>query len=305
MEKLNKKITIGRRYWELPAILSIADGSNSIPLHILAARTIEKAGGITETAQTVNLRKFLLANHFILNHLQEITSALPSFLGIKDISELKRGHAGLYENILSVNRFALDNIAAVSGRTVRPLANSVGGFIKLPETEYFKQEKKKAESEGADLLKLFAQFTIPKDKKGIYAALRDSAEYTFYDGDLWTSRGQIIPLNKIDEYSRKNWISGPRARLAINKDKQDILKEFNLPSQPTATLAVVVELLHFLRYSNQLSDIFRKDKIRNEAIQPAEISGSATCAIESTNKLFILRLTIDKGIIDDTNLLSF
>lgn len=309
MEKFNKKsikkLVIGRESWELPAILSIADGSNSIPLHILATRTIEKAGDIPETAQTKNLRKFLLANHFIQNHLQNIISVLTSFLGLRDFPELRRNHTGLYEKIILINRLALGNIIAVSGQTVRPLANSIGGFVKLPETGYFQSKAQQTESAGEDILRLVSHFAIPKQNGGVYLALRDSKEYTFYDGDLWTSKGQIIPLNKINALTEKNMLSGPRARIAINKDKQDILGEFNLSKEPPEALAIAAELLYFIRYSNKLADIFLKDKIRDEAIRPVKSSGEAASAIGSANKLFILRLAIDDGIIKDINLLTF
>jgi len=178
-------ILIGRRYFEVPIIVSRICGICPVP-HILGAcSAIENALNIKVSEQTIFLRKLLLAANIIYSHtLHLFFLSLPDFFNIESDFELLKKFKKESKAALRVRDLALEIAKVVGGRAVHPITPIIGGFTKLPEKEKLKEilEKIPRAIEDADfLIKTFKKIEYPEfERETLFVSIYNGKDYPFY-----------------------------------------------------------------------------------------------------------------------------
>jgi coenzyme F420-reducing hydrogenase alpha subunit len=178
-------ILIGRRYFEVPIVVSRICGICPVP-HILGACTaIENALNVKVSEQTVLLRKLLLAANIIYSHtLHLFFLSLPDFFNIENDLELLKKFKKESKAALRVRDLALEIAKIVGGRAVHPITPIVGGFTKIPEKEKLKEilEKIPQAIEDANLLiETFKKMEYPEfERETLFASVFNGKNYPYY-----------------------------------------------------------------------------------------------------------------------------
>jgi coenzyme F420-reducing hydrogenase alpha subunit len=178
-------ILIGRRYFEVPIVVSRICGICPVP-HILGACTaIENALNVKVSKQTVLLRKLLLAANIIYSHtLHLFFLSLPDFFNIENDLELLKKFKKESKAALRVRDVAVEIAKVVGGRTVHPITPIVGGFTKFPEKEKLKEilEKIPQAIDDANLLiETFKKIEYPEfERETLFASVFNGKDYPYY-----------------------------------------------------------------------------------------------------------------------------
>jgi len=178
-------ILIGRRYFEVPIVVSRICGICPVP-HILGACTaIESALNVKISEEIILLRKLLLAANIIHSHtLHLFFLSLPDFFNIENDLELLKKFKKESKAALRVRDLALEITRIVGGRAVHPITPIVGGFTKIPEKEKLKQilEKIPQAIEDANLLvDTFKKIEYPEfERETLFASVFNGKNYPYY-----------------------------------------------------------------------------------------------------------------------------
>jgi coenzyme F420-reducing hydrogenase alpha subunit len=178
-------ILIGRRYFEVPIVVSRICGICPVP-HILCAITsLENALKIKVSEQTTLLRKLLLAANIIHSHtLHLFFLSLPDFFNIENDLDLLKKFKKESKSALRIRDLALEITRVVGGRAVHPITPIVGGFTKLPEKEKLKEilEKIPQAIEDANLLiETFKKIEYPEfERETLFTSVFNGKNYPYY-----------------------------------------------------------------------------------------------------------------------------
>ena len=178
-------ILVGRRYFEVPIVVSRICGICPVP-HILCAITsLENALKIKVSEQTSLLRKLLLAANIIHSHtLHLFFLSLPDFFNIEDDLDLLKKFKKESKSALRIRDLALEITRVVGGRAIHPITPIVGGFTRLPEREKLKEILVKIPQaiEDANLLiETFKKIEYPEFKREtLFASVFNGEDYPYY-----------------------------------------------------------------------------------------------------------------------------
>jgi sulfhydrogenase subunit alpha len=178
-------ILIGRRYFEVPIVVSRICGICPVP-HILCAITsLENALKLKVSEQTTLLRKLLLAANIVHSHtLHLFFLSLPDFFNIENDLDLLKKFKKESKAALDVRNLALEITKVIGGRPVHPITPIVGGFTKLPEKEKLKEilEKIPQAIENANLLiETFKKIEYPEfERETLFASVFNGKDYPYY-----------------------------------------------------------------------------------------------------------------------------
>ncbi|MDO8444233.1 MAG: hypothetical protein Q7S80_01865 [bacterium] len=199
---------IGRPYWQAPIMAARIDCDNSVAHNIAAAKAIESACRIEVSSQTKKLRELILAAEIIKNHTFDLYfDVLPDFLGLDSASELSKNHPDLYKNATKLQKFTDQILISVGGRAIHPITSVVGGFKSYPthlDGDVSLQREASPDMLAAETLRLFSSFDLPVSKlQPDFAALHMDKEYACYDGEIWTSKGELYTEDKFLEFAHE------------------------------------------------------------------------------------------------------
>jgi len=178
-------ILVGRRYFEVPIVVSRICGICPVP-HILCAITsLENALKLKVSEQTTLLRKLLLAANIVHSHtLHLFFLSLPDFFNIENDLDLLKKFKKESKAALDVRNLALEITKVIGGRPVHPITPIVGGFTKLPEKEKLKEilEKIPQAIENANLLiETFKKIEYPEfERETLFASVFNGKDYPYY-----------------------------------------------------------------------------------------------------------------------------
>ncbi|KPJ57337.1 hypothetical protein AMJ49_01950 [Parcubacteria bacterium DG_74_2] len=320
-------ILIGRRFFEVPMVVSRVCGICPV-VHILnACSALEKALNVKVSKQTILLRRLMLANQIIQSHtLHLFFMSLADFFNIENDLDLIKKFPKESKAALQIRDFSLKILKTVGGRAIHPITPIVGGFSKLPDkkeiSEILKDYDKTLESSFI-LANLFKNLDYPAFKrKIIFTSLASKNEYPFYETNLILVNGKKISIGdfystKIEEdlrtppikkvkYKGKPYILGAIARMSNNfkflnpqakkvfkgftENKKEIFKNifYNLFFQ-------VIEVLHFLEESQKIIKEILEIGLKKETspevrIQPA----SGLSAMEAPRGTLFTYFELDK-----------
>lgn len=316
-ERFVEKILFGRKYFEAPIITSRICGICPVIHNITSTKAVEDACGIKVSEQTKLLRELMLCGQMIQSHsLHLYLLVLPDFVGLSSSFELQKNHPDLFQNAISLKRYADKIVEIIGGRAVHPVSNVVGGFKKLPDKtqlkniyENFDQIKEIA----LTTLKLFLSFDYPDIKREIiYSALSTDVEYAFYQGNIKSTSDtsfkpqnyknyiyeEIVPYNraKFATLRGKELVVGAMARFNLNRKKLpkeviNLLSDLDIPDNldnPFQNIiAQAVENYYFIILSHTIIKELLRDGLKEEKIiEPKKFSDGATACEAPRGTLF-------------------
>ena len=323
-DRFVEKILFGRKYYEAPIITSRICGICPTIHSTTSIRAIEDACSISPTKQTVELRKLLLCGQMIQSHsLHLYLLVLPDFVGASSSFELQKSHPELFQNAITLKRYADAIIDTIGGRAVHPIADVPGGFKHFPEKKKLQnliKDFKDVAEIAKKTVELFASFSYPEVKQDlIYCALTDK-DYAFYEGDIKTSNGKIFQsknynhqiYEELRHYTRAKFgtlkgeemIVGAMARMNLNrksmgKEVDALITNLNIKDtfdNPfDNVIAQAIENYYFVIESMRLIEDFIKNGIdKKEPVKPPKEFGVGTAACEAPRGTLYHHYELDK-----------
>lgn len=334
-------ILVGRRYFEVPIVVSRICGICPVP-HILAACTaLEKALEIKVSEKTVLLRKLLLAGNIIHSHtLHLFFLSLPDFFNIENDLELFKKFKKESKAALEIRDLSLEITKVVGGRSVHPITPIVGGFSKLPEKEKLKKILEKIPSVIDDaifLIDTFKKIDYPDfERETLFASVFSDKDYPFYlekiikIGDEKFSVGDFYST-KIEEdlknppvkrvkFKGKPYMLGAIARLKNNgkflsnlakENLEEFKKENKISNEKFFKniyfnlFSQTIEVLHFLKISKNLIEEILRLPLNEEKQEIKFKPSSGLSALEAPRGTLFHYYEIDKdGRIFNCNIIT-
>jgi coenzyme F420-reducing hydrogenase alpha subunit len=334
-------ILIGRRYFEVPIVVSRICGICPVP-HILGAcAALENALNVKVSEQTILLRKLLLAANIIHSHtLHLFFLSLPDFFNIENDVELLKKFKKESKAALSVRDLALEIAKVVGGRAVHPITPIVGGFTKIPEKEKLKEilEKIPKAIEDANLLiETFKKIEYPEfERETLFASVFNGKNYPYYlekivkigeekftFSDFYSVQIEedlkSPPVKRV-KFKGKAYMLGAIARVKNNgefltkssKEKfEEFLKERKISEEKFFNnifhnlFSQAIEVLHFLEISQELLKEILKLPLKEEKSEIKFYSTSGLSALEAPRGTLFHYYEIDKdGRILNCNIIT-
>jgi coenzyme F420-reducing hydrogenase alpha subunit len=334
-------ILIGRRYFEVPIVVSRICGICPVP-HILGAITaLEKALGVKVSRQTTLLRKLLLAANIIHSHtLHLFFLSLPDFLNIENDLDLLKKFKKESKIALKIRKLALETIKIIGGRAIHPLRVVVGSFSKFPEKNELKKILEKipqAVEDAISLIDTFKKIDYPDfQRKTLHASVYSNKDYPFYlerlvrIGNLKYTASDFysvqieedlkLPPVKRVKFRGKAYMVGAIARIRNNekfltkKSKKKLLefrKERKISKEKFFKnifynlFSQAVEVLHFLETSKKLIKEILKFPLKEKRPQIKFYPSSGLSALEAPRGTLFHYYEIDKdGRIFNCNIIT-
>jgi coenzyme F420-reducing hydrogenase alpha subunit len=334
-------ILIGRRYFEVPIVVSRICGICPVP-HILGACTaLENALNVKVSEQTVLLRKLLLAANIIYSHtLHLFFLSLPDFFNIESDLELLKKFKKESKAALRVRDLALEMAKVVGGRAVHPITPIVGGFTKIPEREKLKEIFGKIPQaiEDANLLiETFKKIEYPEfERETLFASVFNGKNYPYYlekivkigeekftFSDFYSVQIEedlkSPPVKRV-KFKGKAYMLGAIARIKNNgkfltknsREKfEEFLKERKINEEEYFKsifhnlFSQAIEVLHFLEISQGLLREILKLPLKEEKPEIKFYPSSGLSALEAPRGTLFHYYEIDKdGRILNCNIIT-
>lgn len=298
-DRFVEKILFGRKYYEAPIITSRICGICPTIHNVTSTKGIEAACGINPSDQTKKLRELMLLGQMIQSHsLHLYLLVLPDFVGAGSSFELQKSHPKIFENAISLKRYADTIIEIVGGRAVHPISNVPGGFKSFPQMDKLKNILKDYGNITAiaeQTVRMFHSFSYPKIKSDyIFSGLSEQNKYSIYEGTVKNSAGasfdarnykryiteELRPYTraKFATFKGKEMMVGAMARININRKKlsketHNLMLELGvkhfLENPFDNILAQAIENYNFIVESKKLIDYFIKNGIdKKDPVKP-------------------------------------
>jgi len=208
----------GRPYLEASHITSRICGICATGHATASLRASEKALGVELSEQTKLLRKLAFHGEILDSHvLHAYMLIVPDFLGVGSVIPLATSHRDVVLRALRMKKLAGDICAAVTGRHTHPIAMTVGGFTHFPKLVELKELRKRLVDSRADVdatVELYAKLPWPLFERDTeYVSLTKPDEYAFIDGEILTSDGYRLPVEKYTEVTNEYLVPHSSAKL--------------------------------------------------------------------------------------------
>lgn len=202
--RLIEGIMIGRHYEDLPIIAQRICGICSVSHNLTAIKAIERAMGVKTSEETDKLRTLMEYAQIIHSHsLHLFFLSLADFLDIENDLQLFKKYPEQSQWAIELRSFGMEIIKVIGGRVIHPLTNEVGGFKKVPSIEEIANlivTGEKALIVAKKFASFFADITLPEFlRETEYVCLEKKSEYAIYDGDVVSSKGMHIPVEKFEQ----------------------------------------------------------------------------------------------------------
>lgn len=221
---------VGRRYDEVPGIVSRICGICPTPHQLSAARAIERALGVEVSQQTKDLRKLLALSQWIQSHaLHVYMLAAPDYLGYESVLSMAANPDLLpvVQRALKLKRLGNDLTVAVGGREVHPVTVTIGGFTALPERSTLlglRERLKEAKEDALETVRLVAQLPLPAfDRVCEHVSLHDPSQYAINEGRLVSTEGLDVPDAEYPIYIQERHIPHSNAKHAVIAGRDSFL----------------------------------------------------------------------------------
>jgi coenzyme F420-reducing hydrogenase alpha subunit len=334
--RLIEGVLIGRHYADMPIVAQRICGICPVVHNLTSIKALENAMGVSVTPETEKLREVMELAQIIHSHaLHLFFLSLADFLDMDNDIQLVKVYPEEAKKAIRIREYGMAMVKIIGGRVVHPLTNEVGGFKKAPETVELKKivaDSEEILKEAIELGEFFKGIKIPEfSRETEYVCLGNRSKYSIYDGDIVSSRGLHIPVEKFEanfqelqkqnevikkvEHNGQSYMVGAIARLNINRDKlnpkaQQYLEslDFRFPDfNPFHNiLAQMVEIIHCVEESSKLiSELLHADL--NEVVtKPYKIKeGIGVAAVEAPRGTLYYHVEIDaNGYVKNVNIIT-
>jgi coenzyme F420-reducing hydrogenase alpha subunit len=187
-----ERLVYGMAPHEVPWIVSRICGICCVGHQLTATKAVEAAIGVKPSAQTILLRKLFTESQFIQSHVLHVYFlAVPDFVGVKSVLPLATTHPEVVRRALRLKKLANDYTAAIGGRMLHPMTNTIGGFYKVPKPEVLAELRRRlldAVPDVQETVRIVKTLKVPAyERETEYVSLKDPHEYALYDGDIYSS----------------------------------------------------------------------------------------------------------------------
>jgi coenzyme F420-reducing hydrogenase alpha subunit len=202
--RLIEGILVGRRFDDVPVVAQRICGICPVVHNLTSIKAIEKAFGIQVSIETQNLRKLLELAQIIHSHaLHLFFLSLADFLDMENDIQLVEEYPEETKKALHLRDFGMDIVRTIGGRVVHILTNEAGGFKKVPRREELQAILESTDDvlkTALELGEFFKKIKVPDfSRETEYVCLSKKGEYAIYDGDIISSRGLNIPVEKFEQ----------------------------------------------------------------------------------------------------------
>lgn len=334
-------ILIGRKFQELPVVVSRICGICPV-VHILnACRAIERALEIEVSPLTIMLRKLFLASQIIQSHtLHLFFMSLADFFSIENDIDLMKKFPKESEAALKIRDFSLKITEIIGGRSVHPITAQIGGFSRRPDKNDLEKILKEL-PEVLDavwiLIKTFRELSYPNLKRETnFVSLYSEKEYPFYaenyvkiqdekltSADFYSNKIEeslkTPPVKRV-EYKGEPYMPGPMARIKNNRRflshrANEIFEEFLRVKHLTEKdffanrfynlFSQAIEILYFLEKTQELIKEILSADFSETKSEIKITKGSGLSAMEAPRGTLFTYFEIDKnGRITNCNIIT-
>ncbi len=234
-EKLLEK----RSHADLPDIEARICGICPAAYQLTAVRAIENAFDIDIPGHIVDLRRLLYCGEWIQSHSLHLhLLAAPDFLGFENAVAMAREHGEFLQRGMRLQELGNRIMEWLGGRSVHPVNVRAGGFFSMPRQSMAAEIRRELESaweESAELIRWTAALDMPGATLDVpQVSLRETNEYPLYSGQIVSSRGLRIDIDRFPDHFAENqvpwsnalhclhdgapYLVGPLARINLNLD---------------------------------------------------------------------------------------
>lgn len=309
----------GQDYPDVVHIASRICGICAVSHKGAALKATEAVMNVEVSEQTNLLRRLAFHGEVLSSHLLHIYFlALPDFVGLPSVMPLINTQPDLVKQAMRLKQIGYDLAALIGGRHTHPVAMRVGGFSFTHAPADMLAMRERLVNVRADLedgVELFATLDIPQlERETEYVSLTHPDRYAFYDGDICSSDGEVIPPTQYQEalreftlprstakharWNRPEYMVGALARFNNNHTQlhpvaQDAAAVLDLRApcyRPfMVTVAQLVECVHCVEDSIELIDALVERGISHEDEQAEVVAGAgrAAAAVEAPRGLLI------------------
>jgi len=334
--RLIEGILIGRYYTDMPVVAQRICGICPVVHNLTAIKALENAMGVQVSAETKKLRLVMELGQIIHSHaLHLFFLSLADFLDMDNDIQLIKEYPKEAKMAIKLREYGMDIVRTIGGRVVHPLTNEVGGFRKIPNTDELRKIVAKYEETLKTALELgefFKKIKIPDfSRETEYICLDGSAKYAIYDGDIASSKGMHIAVDKFEsnfqelqrqqevikrmEHKGQSYMVGAIARVNINKNKlsfnaykylEDLGYKFPDYNPFHNILFQMVELIHSVEESAKFIKELLYSDLNNVLTRKYVIQeGAGTAAVEAPRGTLYYYVEVDsKGYIKNVNIIT-
>ncbi len=231
----------GRSYLEAPDITARICGICPVAYQMSSAHALERALGVTVGGALRDLRRILYCGEWVESHALHIYLLhAPDFLGYSDAVRLAKDHPDAVRRGLALKKAGNHLMQVLGGREIHPINVRVGGFYRAPsraELDALRPELEQALEIAEETVRFTAGFDFPEIEEDYeFVALRHPDEYPMNEGEVVSSHGVRLPMDRFEEvfeevqapYSNAlqsvhkgegSYLVGPLARYALNSDR--------------------------------------------------------------------------------------
>ncbi len=301
----------GRPYEDASHVTSRICGICAVGHATTSLRATERALGIVPTEQTRLLRKVNFFGEILDSHvLHAYMLVAPDLLGLTSVIPLAKSAPDVVHRALRMKKLASDICRVICGRHTHPLGMTVGGFRMFPQPSELEDLHTRLIAARADVeatVELFSKLSLPSfDRDTEYIALHSPDEYCFIDGQIRSSLGNSIPVDRYREitnehvvthssakhakHDRESYMVGALARFKVSHallhpiagQAADALGLRPSCTNPYMnTVAQVVEIAHAVEESICLIEqLLKKGVVAEPPVPPQRLSGTGVGACE-------------------------
>lgn len=335
--RLIEGVLVGRHYKDMPVIAQRICGICPVVHNLTSIKSIEKAMGVQVSEEAIQLRKLLEWGQIIHSHaLHLFFLSLADLLDIDNDLKLVEKYPEETKKAIKMREYGMDIVRIVGGRVVHPLTNEVGGFKKVPTKDEIRELIAKSEDAikiAEELGVFFSQFKIPDfSRETEYVCLDNGKDYSIYDGDVKSSKGLHIPVDKFEKNfnelqrpreiikrvksdGKTSYMVGAIARINNNKSRLNPRAEeylerlgYELPDyNPFHNIVYqMVEVIHAVESATKILYTLEQSQIENALTKDYEVKeGTAVAAVEAPRGTLYYHTDIDeKGYIKNVNIIT-
>lgn len=334
--RLIEGVLIGREYKDMPIVAQRICGICPIVHNLTSIKALENAMEIKVTPETIKLRTLMELAQIIHSHaLHLFFLSLADFLDIENDLDLIKKYPDETTKAIKIREYGMSIAKVVGGRVVHPLTNEVGGFKKAPDVEALKkiaEDSKEALQLALDLGEMFKKIKTPDfSRKTEFVCLGNKKEYAIYDGDIISSDGLHIPVEKFEAnfqelqkqkevikkvvHNGQSYMVGAIARINVNREKlspkaQEYLESLHwkFPNYNSFNniLAQMVEVIHCIEKSQDLIKELLDSDLREVITKEYQIKeGTGVAAVEAPRGTLYYYVEVDvKGYIKNVNIIT-
>jgi len=288
---------VGRKYDEVPDIVSRICGICPVSHMTTSIYAIEKAIGFTPSLEIKKIRRIMSLSQIAASHLVHLYMlALPDYYRLNMISGLEKEIKRLIRLKEAVNNVT----ASFGGRPLHPVAIIVGGFTKVPSRDEIGRMIKGLEDIKKDALetvKMISGLNYPDFKNSTeYVALFSKNDYAINEGTIASISGLKAEIDDYHSYFEEEEVSYSNAKRTVLKGKEPIMVG------ALSRLNIKFDMLHpeAKKAAEKIGfNILQKNPYLNNVAQAIEIVHSIWECIELLDSLsikdFFIKINVKEG----------